>query len=341
MTKTLREEITLQRKQNLRIAILPHVGIAKSHLLRAIALNELLRSKFQTVLILPSSGREFVQQYFPSISCEWIDWHYGHNDVLNPLLSELVRRMKNTAFELERILTSVSADVVIGIPGFQSSAICRAIGIKHISILHGPWLLPEYRLSDLDAGETAVVDSWKTSIEITDTILRIIAQTFDLKDEGYEHWLENETVLVGQDFNGVDLVKQRPCIGFLSSDYGTQDCENLPNNALSLILGTALDGLEGRLFRVLLSRRSPMIIIGRDVQRRRKNAPPIYYRPALAGTVLARISAMAVCHGGIGTVPVFAKAKVPQLFVPHDLDQAVNAILAVRSGYGLTIDLRY
>jgi hypothetical protein len=53
------------------------------------------------------------------------------------------------------------------------------------------------------------------------------------------------------------------------------------------------------------------------------------------------ISRVAITHGGIGTIPVFANAGVQQIFVPHDLDQAINSILASRSGAGKTISLGY
>lgn len=334
---------SVESKPNVRIAILPHVGIAKGHLLRAITLNRVLKKTFQTRLIVPTSASDFVHQHFPWLSCDWIDWQYGHNDVLDPLLSEVVKRMKRTATNLERILNTVSADVVIGIPGFQSSAICRAIGIRHISLLHGPWLLPEYRLPDLSIGEGAVIKSWKTSIEITDTLLKIVAQTFGVKDRGYEHWLENETVLIAQDFAGVEYTARRPCVGFLSGDYGPRDCYDLPEKALCVILGSALDGLREDLLKRLLQCSLPVVIVGGSKKRHRISTADgsIYYTRTRAATVLARISTMAVCHGGIGTIPLFAEVGARQLFMPHDLDQAVNTILAVRSGYGVTIDLRY
>jgi UDP:flavonoid glycosyltransferase YjiC (YdhE family) len=330
-----------QNKTKASVAVLPHVGTAKSHLLRAIALGRLLEQNFHVTLILPSSSRDFVRRYFPQIPCKWIDWHYGHNDVLVPLLSEVVTQIAKTTLDLERILSSISAEVVIGIPGFHTSAICRALGIKHISILHGPWLLPEYHLPDLNAGEKAIISSWNTATDVTGVVLKIVAQVFGYRDEGYQSWLERETVWVSQDFVGIEYVRPRPSIGFLYTDYGGSNCEDLPSRCLSVTLGTALDGLRAESLRVLSGIGLPLVLVGGTVHGTFQKSRDVYYAPALAGTSLARISCVAVSHGGIGTVPVFAEVGVPQLFLPHDLDQAVNAMLATRSGYGRAINLEY
>jgi UDP:flavonoid glycosyltransferase YjiC (YdhE family) len=324
-----------------RIAVLPHVGTARSHLLRAVALGRLLAPRSDVTLILPRSAQAFVAAHFPEISCEWIDWPYGHNDVLAPLLSEVVAQLTQTAVDLERILAAAGADLVIGIPGFHSSAICRALGIRHVSILHGPWLLPEVRLGSLDAGERAVVASWENAIEVTDTFFAIVTHAFGLRESGYRQWLERETVWAGQDFPGLELAAPRPCVGFLYADYGPRDRGELPEGCIAVTLGTALDGPQAGLLRVLSEMGLPLVIVGGGGGAPRRPAPDVFRVPACAGSTLARICSLAVCHGGIGTVPVFAETGVPQLFLPHDLDQAVNAVLAVRSGYGKSIDLRF
>ena len=53
---------------------------------------------------------------------------------------------------------------------------------------------------------------------------------------------------------------------------------------------------------------------------------------------LAPTCAAAVHHGGLGTLATFARAGVPQLCVPHHLDEPVFAAGLARAGAG--IDLR-
>lgn len=324
-------------KSRRRVAVVAHVGHAKSHLLRAIAIHKHLAENFDSVLIVPEKSRGFVQEYFPDLSCEWVRWLFSHNDVFDMRLSEVVRQLKMTVLDLQQIFERFDPELVIGVPGFQSSSICRTLGIPHIAALHGPWLVPEYVLSDSTAGEKAVLASWERAIELTDTLTNVIAHALGQKYDGYLDWLQNERVWIAQDF-AVEYKNKRPIIGFLHTDFGPAAIKDLPLKCMSISLGTAIDDDKEKILEALTNEDLPKLIVGGAEIGDRAG---VYWKSAIAGESLAKISSVALCHGGIGTIPVFANARVPQVFFPYDIDQAINAVLAHRSGFGIPINLDY
>src|SRR5262249_37342634 len=140
-----------------------------------------------------------------------------------------------------------------------------------------------------------------------------------------------------QDFV-VEYKNKRPVIGFLHTDFGPAAIKDLPARCMSISLGTAIEDSKEAILDALANEELPRLVVGGAKIDQR---PAIYWRNAIAGTSLAKISTVAVCHGGIGTIPVFVKAGVPQVFMPYDIDQAINAVLAHRSGFGIPIDLKY
>ena len=321
----------------MKIAIIAHAGEAKGHILRAIALQRCLEEVAETTLIVPKKSRAFVETFFPEIACEWITWPFGHNDVLDQAvkLSTFVEQLKLTTLELEKLFHQSAPNLVIGIPGVESSALCRVLGVPHISVLHGPWLVPEYILDEPTPSESAVVVCWERSIEITQVAAKVVSHAlgamYGKMYRPYRTWLESEVVWVAQDFN-VEYKNKRPVIGFLQADYGPTDTSGLPNNCLTITLGSAIDGDKKILGTFSHTDMSRLIISNSLIAEQ----PKVHWRPALSGASIASLSSVAINHGGIGTTAVFATAGVPQVFVPHDIDQAVNAFLAQRSGFGVS-----
>jgi hypothetical protein len=320
-----------------RVAIIPHVGIAMSHILRAIALKEILKDDFEILLVLPEKATDFMGRYFPRLDVVWITWPFGHNDAIEIRLSETVDRLKQITRDLDKIFTAFRPDVVVGIPGFQTSFVCGVLGIEHLSVLHGPWLTPDYDLDDLTSGERVVIQQWNRAIQITDTLSRIMAHAIGYKYKGYRDWLESDKICVAQYF-GVPLKNGRVEVGFLTFDYGPKSFQGLPTNCVGISLGTAIPDIHENILRAAASNGMPTVVVGG--KRRRTNGTLISVR-SLPGTLLAKISSVAITHGGIGTIPVFAYAGVPQIFVPHDIDQAINSILATRCGIGRSVCLDY
>lgn len=319
-----------------KVVLLPHVGVAFSHVLRAIALSGLLDAQFDVLLAVPSKARTFLATYLSKLQCRPILWPYEHNDALVGGLSDTVSALHHTARQLEAICEQFSPDVVIGIPGFHSSFLCDYLGVPHISVLHGPWLTPEYDLADLTPGESAVFQSWERSIQISDTLVRIIAHAFEGNYRGYRDWLDRQQVLVAQEFS-VTYRRSRPSAGFLSSDFGPTSIEGLPDNCLTVSFGTAVEKIAPHVLDQASRVGLPIVAVGGSPV----NNYGITHVPAIAGSQLAEIATLAVTHGGIGTIPVFARAGVPQVFVPHEIDGAVNSILARRSEWGSVVPLNH
>ena len=320
----------------MKVAIIPHVGSAKGHLLRAIAIHRALleSAEFDSLLIVPERARVFMQEFFPDISCKWVNWGFEHSNML--VVARTIRQIRIVGRDLEETFNLFTPNLIIGIPGFESSSICRTFGVPHVSVLHGPWLIPEYVLAPVDEEERAVLDAWERAIKLTDFGLKAVASVLGKKYRSYPDWLEKENVWVAQDFN-VEYKNSRPKVGFLHADFGPLADGELPTDCLTVCLGTAIESDKMRLLNALSEENMPRLAVGGS----EVHEVGIYWRPTLAATSMANISRVALTHGGIGTLAIFAEARVPQIFLPHDLDQAVNAMLAQRSGFGTPIHLRY
>ncbi len=327
----------VNRQKARRVAIVAHVGAAKGHLLRAIAIQNSLDEGVESLLVVPEKSKTFLHTFFPNVSCRFVDWLFSHNNLFDQSLSEVVEHLRRTITDLELIFESFVPDLVVGIPGFQTSSICRALGVPHVSVLHGPWLVPEYSFTDLSDEEKAVLTSWDRSVELTDILANIISSALGAPYRGYRRWLEEEEVWVAQDFD-VSYKTRRPVIGFLQTDFGPAADRELPKNCWSVCLGSAVEHATPTLLAALPKEGPPRVVVGGLPV---KETEKVRWRQSLAATSLAKISSIAVTHAGIGTIPVFAGLQIPQIFVPHDLDQAINAILASRSGFGTSIDLRH
>lgn len=327
----------LARHSGKRVVILPHVGVAMGHLLRAIALRDVIAGDSETLLALPSKARPFVRQHFPAVRCKWINWPFGHNEAIEVGLSNAIASLKSVTRSLDQLFTKFRPDVVIGLPGFQTSVICELLQVPHVSVLHGPWLTPDYELEDLSPGEKAVMKTWKRAIQLSDTLSQIMAHAVGYTYRGYREWFERQEIYVAQSFS-VPLKVKRPTIGFLSRDYGLDNSSHLPAGCISILFGSAIPDIDRSVVRAVRSLGFPIVIAG---ARRLWNYGDLFCVRSIPATHLARMSVAAITHGGIGTIPAFAEAEVPQLFVPHDIDQAVNSILASRSGLGKSVDLTY
>lgn len=315
-----------------RIVIIPHVGISKSHLLRAIALKQLLKGISHTKLIVPSKAAKFCAQYFPSLECEWIPWNFGHNDVLDCTLSEMVSNSRESGSAIERIFHDFAPDIVIGIPGYYTSMLCRVFKVRHISILHGPWLTPEYELTSLNKGEKKVFQQCDRLYEIIEVITAIIMHALGYTSTSYREWLEKECIWVAQDFS-TQLKTSRPKIGFLSQDFGSMAA--LPNDCLVLTFGTAIPGIVRRVISAASKFDYPVVAVSEIKPTIKSN---FIWLSATNMTDVTKRSKIVINQGGISTVGKFANALVPQIFLPYEIDAAVNSILAIRSGFGKSVN---
>jgi hypothetical protein len=320
-----------------RVAIIPHVGVAMGHLLRAIALGRLLENDCEILFVVPSRAKRFIAEYFPDVQCAWVRWSFGHNDAIDHSLSETIDRSKQTLREIGNIFNAFRPQVVFGLPGFQTSFACELLGVPHVSLMHGPWLTPEYDLTDLSRSERSLISGWKRAIQVTDTLLLVMAHALGYNYRGYRHWLESHRICAAQGFS-VTYRSPRPVIGFLHLEYGPATVADLPDKCISVLFGTAIREVDCDLLRAISGFGLPLVVVG---ARHRRPADGIFWVRSMSASRLADISAIAITHGGIGTIPTFARAGVPQIFVPHDIDQALNAVLAARSAFGEPIRLDY
>jgi hypothetical protein len=291
----------------------------------------------ETILVVPDRAADFCKEFFPDLKCEWIPWNFGHNEITQSRFTEVVANSRITAVEITRIFDRFAPHLVIGLPGFYTSFVCRAFGLPHIAVLHGAWLVHEYDLPDLSKTERLVIDKCYRLYEIVDVFAKIVTHAFGQKHRRYRDWLDKEQIWVAQDFP-IEYKQKRPQIGFLSGEFGPVTLPNLPESCISITLGTGNAEIRTDVILALSLSKHPLVVIAKEEP---KNGGRILWAPLVQATSLARISRVAISHAGISTMAIFAKHGVPQVFLPHDIDQAVNALLASRSGFGSTIDLEH
>jgi UDP-N-acetylglucosamine:LPS N-acetylglucosamine transferase len=319
-----------------RIAIIPHVGNSMGHLLRAIALQRALHELADTLLIIPDKAKEFIDCFFPGSACKWVPWNFGHSEITQLRLTEAVSNSKITASEITNILNEFVPDFVIGLPGFYTSILCRMIGVPHVSVLHGAWLAPNYELADLQKAEKIVIDKSLRAFEVLDIVTKIIVHALGARYTDYRTWLQEEMIWEAQGFS-VETKGTRLRIGFLSADFGVLD-SSVPANCLSVTVGTGIKEVKDELILALSREKEQVVVVAES---RPSLTGKVIWKAAVPCSELAKRSCLGISHGGVSTVGAYAAAGVPQLLLPHDLDQSVTSILATRSGYGKVIDLKF
>lgn len=326
-----------QASTSKRIALIPHVGSTKAHLLRAIALQRMLSESYETLLVIPERAREFCDAFFPGLKCKWIPWNFGHTEMSQSRFTEIVKGSNTTAAEITRIFDDFNPALVIGLPGFYTSLLCRLLGVPHVAVLHGSWIAPEYDLQDLNKDEKLVLDKCGRLFEIVDVIAKVVSHAAGYRYGGYRDWLEKEIIWIGQDFD-ISYKTKRPKVGFLSTSFGPTFLEETPNKYLSVCFGTAIRGVPRELLLAMSGNPEPLLVVSESEP---ETVTRLRWTRYLQSACLAKISLLTISHAGVSSVGEFAASGVPQVFFPHDIDQAVISMLASRSGLGSSIDLGY
>lgn len=331
----------------MNVVLVPHVGTALSHLIRALALATDLRSAGHHVSIACSEAASpFLRRQ------GWDAWHplpwgWGHNEYPRGTLPAVVaNEYARTTDALVAACAACRPQLIIGVPGHASFLVARHLSCAHLSLLHGPWLTPVLREAPSSPAERRLrklfseICAGPVSAHISS-----IGKRLGLGDFDYEHFVSTELILCADSASEVldrdNVLRGGYILGRFGPRADDLGLEIVKGRSCVVTFGTALHtGFESILIAACSMFDRVIWISGNSAVPLElpQNALVVHEIDpiSLAGRV-----EFAVSHGGIGTVAALNSIGCAQLCVPADIDQAFNSVALMRRGVGRIAGLEH
>jgi UDP:flavonoid glycosyltransferase YjiC (YdhE family) len=324
----------MRKKRKPLVLIVPHASTALSHLLRSISVAEELKMRGWKVRFVASAlAADAAVGLGIELPVEVVPWSWGHNEWSLERPAAQAPAYVATCSALQDCFARIKPDLVIGVPGMASFQAARKLSIPHISVLHGPWLLP--CLTDLPNSR-----GFSHAFEILDktlkgpasTQLQIQGESLGVEaDMNFEAFLKNEIIAIAHDNLTIRAGGNlHPC-GFLPGDFGPAVPEFNTDweveRSCCITFGSAMTGDLSPIVGAASVVYSNVVVLKGVADLK---APPsnVYVAPSASMRSLCEKVGTAVSHGGIGTLGTFYMSGIRQLLIPGDLDQVVNSGIA-------------
>ena len=321
----------------MRILIVAHTGETLGHLAKGLAIaDELIARGCHVEIAASQKGEKLIRTWNDSCTHHILRWAWSHNSCdLDGPSSNFFRLPLETASDILALLRSVRPDIVVGLPGILSTQASRHFGIRHVSILHGPYLAPRTKLANPNPVESAILElAKKVCLGPVNKGFSLLSQTFGVPWLDYQMYLQTETIFVphpGLEMAGADNIRR---FGFVRSSIGAPFDPGGPNpsGACLVTFGSGNPCDISRIIRLTRTVFESVIVTAGQLNPGKATDGIFTTKRYVAYRSLAGRVAAVVCHGGVGTVGTFAESGTPMLIIPTEIDQAITAIYASRLG---------
>jgi UDP:flavonoid glycosyltransferase YjiC (YdhE family) len=327
----------------MRALFVVHIGETVGHLVRALAIaDELHLSGINVEIACSDSGKWLLESWHIKYNHHSLVWPFSHNSLTTGLPTESMCesvRMANS--QVIHVLKRKQPDIVIGCPGIFSAQVSRSLGIKHVSVLHGPYLSPVTTLNNPSLIELSILSFTRSYFDnCVNHIYKYLSQSLKLIFMTYDDYLRTETIFIPQ------LILQLPkwinfnVVPFIRASFGPPiDGDEIDfKNTCYITFGSGNPCNIEPIVRITESI-FPKVIVSCGLTNLRPSKSTTVCQPFIASSSLAgRVSAV-ISHGGIGTVGTFAETGTTQLIIPTEVDQAIMAVHAERAGIARSLGL--
>jgi UDP:flavonoid glycosyltransferase YjiC (YdhE family) len=320
----------------MRILMIAHIGETLGHLVRGLAIADELTAQGVVVEFAASDKGEWLLKTWkhPYVHHR-VRWNWSHNscDPDRPSPSYLSHVSESVSDVLE-LLDNVRPDLVIGLPGIFTTQAARHLMIPHVSVLHGPYLVPLLQLKELTPTESAVLQFANKIFTggCVDTIYSHLSNVHGMPELSYETYLQTETIFVPQPELRLPHLPNIHQVRFIRASFGPPVDLKKANLAETCYV-TFGSGNPCDITRIieLAHHVFPFVVVSTGRTRLGIIRDGVIAESFIASSSLAGRVAAVISHGGIGTVGTFAEHRTPQLIIPTELDQATMAVLAAQS----------
>ncbi|MGI6656774.1 MAG: glycosyltransferase [Desulfobulbus sp.] len=327
----------------MRALFVVHIGETVGHLVRALAIaDELYLRGVDIEIACSDSGKWLLESWPVKYKHYSIVWPFSHNSMTSGIPSESMCDSVSTVNEqVIQVLKKEQPEVVIGCPGIFSVQASRSLGIKHISILHGPYLAPVITLDNQSPIESSVLSFTKSCFDnCVNHIYKYLSQSLKLVCLTYDEYLRSETIFIPQLFLPLPRFPNFNVVPFIRASFGPPvegDGIDL-KNACYITFGSGNPCNIEPIVRITEAIFSS-VIVSCGFTGLRPSKPTTVCQSFIASSSLAGQVSAVINHGGIGTVGTFAEFGTPQLIIPTEVDQACMAVHAGRAGIARTLGL--
>jgi UDP:flavonoid glycosyltransferase YjiC (YdhE family) len=328
----------------MRILMVAHIGETLGHLVRGLSIADELTARGVSVEFAASDkARSLLKTWNHPYIHHRVRWDWSHNscDPEKPHPSYL-SRVSESVSDVLGLLDRVRPDLVVGLPGIFTTQAARHLTIPHVSVLHGPYLVPLLQLNEMTPTESAVFQFANKIFTggCVDTIYSHLANMHGVPELSYETYLRTETIVVPHPGLRLPDLPNIHQARFIRASFGPPvDLAKL--NLSETCYVTFGSGNPCDITRIIeLARRVfPFVIVSTGRTKLGIIRDNVIAQSFIASFSLAGRVAAVISHGGIGTVGTFAEHGTPQLIIPTELDQATMAVLTARSNLALQCGL--
>lgn len=327
----------------MRALFVVHIGETIGHLVRALAIADELHLRGVEVQVACSdSGKWLLDSWHVKYKHYSIVWPFSHNSMTSSIPSEsMCNSVLKANEQVIQLLKKEQPDVVIGCPGIFSVQASRSLGIKHISILHGPYLTPVIALDDQSPIESRVLSFTKSCFDnCVNHIYKHLSQSLKLVCITYDEYLRSETIFIPQLFLPLPRLPNFNVVPFIRASFGpalNSDGIDLENTCY-ITFGSGNPCNIEPIVRTAEAMFSKVIVTCGFTGLRPSKSTTICQSFISSSSLAGRVSAV-INHGGIGTVGTFAEFGTPQLIIPTEVDQACMAVHAGRADIASSLGL--
>lgn len=328
----------------MRALFVVHIGETIGHLVRALAIaDELYQRGVKVEVACSDSGKWLLDSWHVKYKHYSIVWPFSHNSMTNGIPSKsMCNKVLRANKQIIQLLKKEQPDVVIGCPGIFSVQASRSLGIKHISILHGPYLTPVIALDNQPPIESSVLSFTKSCFDnCVNHIYKHLSQSLKLVCLTYDEYLRSETIFIPQLFLPLPQLPNFNVVPFIRASFGPpiyDDGIDL-ENACYITFGSGNPCNIEPIVRTAEAMFSRVIVSCGFTDLQPSKSTTVCQSFIASSSLAGRVSAV-INHGGIGTVGTFAEFGTPQLIIPTEVDQACMAVHAGHAGIAPSLGLK-
>lgn len=313
----------------MRILIVPHIGHTSGHMVRANAIAEVLRSLDPATEVLIAANPRVAPWASRTSSFTALPWDWSHHEAghAGAPSAEYIGRVARSAAAVRDLLLVTRPDVVIGIPGYATVQAALALGIRHVSVLHGPHVAAHV---DAPSSADAAAEVWRTSRGVVREMVQYafdgIAARVGLPRLTVDEFGMSECVIAQPPTPHTETIGT--AAGFIRASVGDPiaPAASLEDSCL-VTFGTGNPCDLTRVVTPLAMRFEKVIVNTCGTPVAHPLPRNVELHPFVSSASVAERIRLVVCHGGIGTLGAFVPARARVLAIPIELDGACNAAM--------------
>ena len=330
----------------MHIMMITHVGDTVGHVVRGLALADALTAEGARVEFAVDPRSQWLFDTWPSsYRTHCVRWDFSHNAFSRTAAPDRVLTgVVNANRDLLSVLESSKPDLALGFPGIFSFQACRALGIPHSCVMHGPYLSPLLDIPDASPAERAVLDLTSEILlgGAVDQVLVRLSTELGLPEATTRRALAEEAIICPQPGLPFALScgKNVRVADYIAASYGPPPPAQLSQDSevCYVTFGSGNPCDVSAVARCAADVYRTVLVSPGDLRLEGLPDNVVVCRAVASQALVGRVSAV-ISHGGIGTVGTFAQVGTPQLVIPTEPDQATMAVHGTRHGVAIQCGL--